>query len=365
MFGDLNDWNIYVNNQNNNFDDNSSGQGSEFSYDDVNPTQGDVASFEQSQSDVAGEQVNVQGGEDFLADLQNDVNSYDSQSLSGVGEQEFGPDAQFEQQMQQPAQKKSSSGFLLLILFLLVAGGGGYFAYQKFIAQPAASEEQATGDYFYDQATANSPQVATPQQSAEQTATIDVNLAENTQAQDVQKTADTPKDEEAVKNLSPLEKAKLKMSEDAKKEKHFSSVTIPVISGGRVDPFLPYGSTHVTNAPKFDLIAPPMNIPEADPVVDKLMETKISGIMYEASRPSAIINIDGNDHLVHRGDSFSGYTILDITKDTVVIKYSSNIYRATVGQTLDDTVNINPNSNISHQFGGAYTGGSKNVIQIK
>ena len=33
-----------------------------------------------------------------------------------------------------------------------------------------------------------------------------------------------------------------------------------------------------------------------------MMSTKISGIMYDKARPSAIINVGGVDQLVHKGD---------------------------------------------------------------
>jgi len=86
--------------------------------------------------------------------------------------------------------------------------------------------------------------------------------------------------------------------------------------------------------------------------------------MYDGSRPSAIVNIGGTDHLVHKGDAVNGCKILDITKNTVVIKYKSNIYQASVGQTLTEGVNLNPVSNIAKQFGGAYSKTPKGTIQF-
>ena len=116
--------------------------------------------------------------------------------------------------------------------------------------------------------------------------------------------------------------------------------------------------------PKFEIIAPPTVIPEADPVVDELVQTKISGIMYDQARPSAIVNFGGEDQLVHKGDVVKGYNIVNITKNSVVIKYKNNIYQATVGQTLDDGVNLNPVSGLANQFGGVYNKSAGNVIQF-
>ena len=116
--------------------------------------------------------------------------------------------------------------------------------------------------------------------------------------------------------------------------------------------------------PEFELIAPPTTIPDVDPMLDELMQTKISGIMFDSSRPSAIVNFGGTDQLVHKGDIVKGYKILNITKDTVVMSYKSNVYQATVGQSLNDGININPVSNLSNSFGGTYSPSNGNVIEI-
>ena len=114
----------------------------------------------------------------------------------------------------------------------------------------------------------------------------------------------------------------------------------------------------------FDIIAPPTTVPSEDPVVDQVVQTKISGIMYDSSRPSAIINVGGADQLVHKGDTFKDCKVLDITRNSVVIKYKNNVYQATVGQTLGEGVNLNPVSNLSKQFGGLYSKSGNNVIEF-
>ena len=59
-----------------------------------------------------------------------------------------------------------------------------------------------------------------------------------------------------------------------------------------------------------------------------------------------------------------GYTILNITKNSVVIKYKANIYQATVGQSLNDGINLNPVSNLTKSFGGSYSKSPSNIIQF-
>lgn len=57
--------------------------------------------------------------------------------------------------------------------------------------------------------------------------------------------------------------------------------------------------------------------------------------MYDARRPSAIVNIDGVDQLVRVGDILSGFEFISITRNKVVIRSDDNIYRASVGQPLN------------------------------
>ena len=283
--------------------------------------------------------------------------------------------------------KNHSSGrlvFYLLVLGLLLAGAVGmYFYKQK--ADASLSQEQSMGDYFYDQVQNNA------MNANQDVATVEVNLGADTVAEpnvsdkavvanvdgknsvevlskkealshDGQKNGNIAKDD-----ASSLIKADAKKKEIADREKQltFSSVTIPVTSGGRADPFLPVNlAKAAVETSRFELIAPPAVIPEADPLVDALMSVKISGIMFDSARPSAIININGVDQLVHKGDIVRGYKINDITKESVVIQYKSNIYQVTVGQTLNDGLNINPVSNLSSSFGGSYSKPAVDLIEI-
>lgn len=364
MFGELDDSDIYVDNQDdggnfmNSFDeDDSFNNSTQFE-------QGGILGSSYGDKNLS----TVQSGldDEIFSDSPSNNNEIIDETLQGPNEQE------------PKKQKKLSAGLLYaLVLILLSASAAGIYFYKQNNSQPAPPDEQAMGDYFYDKAagtTADSGAVVNP---AAGTATVEVDLATASQPTVVNPTADsapmTANVEEPVvkpeKELSALEKANAKKKADLAKENQIGltakPVTVAVMSGGRIDPFMPYGQREMIAArPKFDLIAPPLDIPEADPVVDELMSTKISGIMYDNVRPSAIVNFGDSDQLVHKGDVVKGFKIVDITKNCVVIKYKANIYQATVGQTLEEGLNLNPVSSLAKQFGGAYTNLPKNIIQF-
>lgn len=314
-----------------------------------------------------------------------DENFEEQPELDFQAESEQIPDPQEHPPLMQPkpagGDNKKLFIYVLVLILLLVCAGGFYFYKMKsdeqanMIVPPEEQNAQEMGDYFYGQAKGDESQVA-PEQSAapsngETTAVIDVDLSAPAPAQAGPKKADA-QDASASKaddkKISAIDAAREKDKKDliakAKADAN-KKILVPVATGGRVNPFMPYQQENiVANMPQFDIIAPPMDIPEEDPLNDELMSTKISGIMYDSSRPSAIINFDGTDHLVHKGDRVKGYSVIDITPNRVVLKYGSNIYRASVGQQLNESLNFNEVSNINSQFGGAYSR-SKNIIEIK
>ena len=108
----------------------------------------------------------------------------------------------------------------------------------------------------------------------------------------------------------------------------------------------------VNDVPKFDLISPPEVLGEhADAA--KIMSTVVSGILYDKFSPSAILNIDGNDYLVKKGDTVNNYTVLAIAKDSVTVKHGNNTYKAGIGELLrQGSINYNDISNLGNKFGG-------------
>ncbi len=69
--------------------------------------------------------------------------------------------------------------------------------------------------------------------------------------------------------------------------------------------------------------------------------------------PSAIINIEGSDYLVKRGDIINHYKVLYIGKNDVIVQLGKNIYKAGVGELLSPTdLNYNTIANLNKKFGG-------------
>ena len=143
-------------------------------------------------------------------------------------------------------------------------------------------------------------------------------------------------------------------------------VPLVVEESGRANPFLPANEAANKDATsaqkvlelqkaklKYDLIEPP-NSAQADEDAQKILTTTVSGIMYDQTSPSAILNIDGSDFLVRSGDVVNGYKILAINPSVVTVQLGSNIYKAGVGQLLvTDGINYNTVPNLNKKFGGA------------
>ena len=149
----------------------------------------------------------------------------------------------------------------------------------------------------------------------------------------------------------------------ADKPNDVNNVTVSIGDVGRKNPFAPVGGTKSQQSSgfkqagdglDFEIIEPPELEPE-DEMITKLLETKVTGIMYDAKRPSAIVNIDGVDQLVRIGDILSGFEFISITRNKVVIRSDDNIYRASVGQPLNAEKITNPIeiSNLETKFKGS------------
>ena len=122
------------------------------------------------------------------------------------------------------------------------------------------------------------------------------------------------------------------------------------------NPFLPYrdisGTAKVNDIPSFNLVEPPEVINENSEAA-RVMDTVVSGILYDKYSPSAILNIEGNDYLVKKGDVVNNYKVLNILKDSVTVKLGANVYQAGIGEILTEgTINYNDASNLKNKFGG-------------
>lgn len=125
----------------------------------------------------------------------------------------------------------------------------------------------------------------------------------------------------------------------------------------KANPFLPYRTLskdedRVSDIPAFELIAPPESVNENSDAA-RVMDTIVSGILYDKFSPSAILNIEGNDYLVKIGDVVNNYKVLNISQNSVTVKLGSNTYKAGIGEILTEgDITHNDVSNLSKKFGG-------------
>ena len=123
----------------------------------------------------------------------------------------------------------------------------------------------------------------------------------------------------------------------------------------KANPFLPYrdiGSSRVSDVPNYELIEPPEMVNESSDAA-RVMDTIVSGILYDKYSPSAILNIEGNDYLVKKGDVVNNYKVMNIMQDSVTVKLGENVYKAGIGEILTEgEVTHNDVSNLSKKFGG-------------
>ncbi len=139
------------------------------------------------------------------------------------------------------------------------------------------------------------------------------------------------------------------------------SIMVSYNQASRLNPFKPPIITAVSEAEKpyvvlddtqFEIIEPPVSS-ASDENLKKLLQTQISGILYDTESPSAIINLNGTDYFVKIGDKISGYVIKNITRDKVQVDYKNNTYVASVGQLF--TRGVLEQSNVAdfeHKFAG-------------
>ncbi len=144
-------------------------------------------------------------------------------------------------------------------------------------------------------------------------------------------------------------------------------ISINVANLGRANPFMPPGEKPMISQSALDSVAsipkerlqydvlPPLETPAADENAKTAASTRVSGIMYDKSNPSAILNVNGQDYFVRSGDVLNGYKVLSIGKSIVTVQVGSNVYKAGVGQLVIDGqsgINYNTVANLQSKFGG-------------
>ena len=169
-------------------------------------------------------------------------------------------------------------------------------------------------------------------------------------------------------------------------------VSYDVVSIGRPDPFMPYGELSAYNDARnsaiaeanaynsriaeikrlenmtirekddispysFNLPVPPTKLGPETNAASKITRTKVVGIMYNESSPSAIINVDNKDYLVRMGDKIIGqeYKVVKINPSWITVSLGSNVYSAAIGELFSkEDINKYQNDlyNLKNRFGG-------------
>lgn len=212
-----------------------------------------------------------------------------------------------------------------------------------------SSENPANTTTAQNPIPAGEPSTLTQQQEAGNIYSQTLNLQANNPANDLNKQPVNPGEEIEIipRKMTPIRSEKL--------------VSIAVDDSNRPNPFLPVGEnvlTPISHSKKYlppplpYLTSPPETLPSNSPA-SRIMNTTISGILYDKYSPSAIINIEGADYLVKKGDVINHYKVLSIAKNQVLVQLGENVYKAGVGELLSQTnLNYNTIANLNKKFGG-------------
>lgn len=140
-----------------------------------------------------------------------------------------------------------------------------------------------------------------------------------------------------------------------------NSMMVSLGTPRRQNPFVPHKRATINNASNaefdsvpFEIIEPPTSV-TVDSNINNLLEAKITGILYDAQSPSAVVVINGVDEFVKTGDKIFGYTITSITRDKVVISYGKNTFTASIGQLFspEDMTSGRVVPNLEKKFAGS------------
>ena len=281
-------------------------------------------------------------------------------------------------------KKKLIMASSILLIFLLVMGGifglrgmkNSKNKQNDNIAQIEKTETSEENNLIENEEDSLQTEENAPEKTQEATdngeeISIDIDVEEDTPAKKEGETKTSVEEKSDGGLLVEVddENAPTVKPEDTKKAftgKPGETVTVAIGDIGRKNPFSPIGGVEnkqLNQSVKtveedygvnFPVIEPPQLSEEQEKIV-KLLNTKVAGILFDPNRPSAIININGIDQLVRKGDVLSGFEMIGIDKNKVVIRCDNNIYRASIGQPLnaEKVVNSVEIANLKSKFYGS------------
>lgn len=255
---------------------------------------------------------------------------------------------------EEESPRKSGGSPILVLLLVILLGVGGFLLFnnkqkanQETANQPQADVvvQQQTdstadmGDYFFNEANGGSEEMMSV--NFDENGSTNV-VTQSEQGEVVATVTETPTENNEV-NLNGEEENAIMVS-----------YSRPV----RLNPFKPTDvaqtkSGTILNDTGFEIVEPPVSsVPDEN--LTKLLQTQISGILYDDESPSAIVNLNGSDQFVKIGDNVGGYLIEGISRNQVQISYKNNTYVASVGElfTRGALENRQAVVNLQNKFAG-------------
>lgn len=260
----------------------------------------DLSSEESVMTDDSVQYEN-NGDEEFDLDKQ-------LENINFSGDDSSVPDVTVPEKKQGP--KISSTIVLIALLFALLFAGGIYYLVNYFKNQDVSNGE------------------LTRNQTVEDT-------MNNVTKEDIEQRNDEDNNE-GIPVVNEDETGLIKPDEKEEEEK---KEVITVIPTGRSNPFMPIQKYVKVEIPetvvrydRANLIKPPKEYGVENEATTKMLTISVSGIMYDAQKPSAIISFENNDYFVQRGDKLDDYRVVDIGKNYVTVALGKNLYKANVGE---------------------------------
>ncbi len=304
--------------------------------------------------------------------------SYNDEDTSEMGEyySEQGDNQEYEEYEddEEPVQRKNNP-IPIIIVFLLLLGAGAFVAVPKFMGGAQINEKiqdnksiektvdtvssnQPSDDLansFFADAGGVNPDMMSVNFNENGETNVLTGEGENTQVATV---TETPQNND----ISETDLFENQDSSISTSNADNNSIMVVYNKAARLNPFKPPvvdktadQAYETINNTQFEIIEPPVtSVPDEN--LTKLLQTQISGILYDNESPSAIINLNGLDQFVKAGDIISGYKIESITRDKVQISYKNNSYIAAVGELFTrGSLEKQPAvANLEKKFAGRY-----------
>ena len=226
-------------------------------------------------------------------------------------------------------QSKKPSPILIICLVVFVLLGIGYGAY-TLLSSNSSDNLDADQDAFMQQDDFNNNDMKGPS----------LKLPDG----------DTAGDSNPDSAINKIKSKKEKQKEEEEKKLTENKVVFNVSNSGRQNPFVPSSLYKEKGLVGIDTSLPfPPEVIDDDSAKEarKLFDISVTGIMYNSTKPSAILKFGDKEYFVQVGDRIDTYTVHSITKDYVAIQNQYNVWKAFVGEIFEIDANIPPSQKVT------------------